>query len=196
MSLRKPDIALEIVTDPGDVPRINQIGVDAFTVGGDTHTSMKMAERGATDPASEMAGDEMAYIISKPDKATLLKAVDKTSGKIVGSAAWGLWHYDGTKPPVSATFTKRASRSPAFQPPEGEEDPRIKDPAPGLRKPAADEPPVEHLNYLTSMHFRVMEVGTHLPSVHAFGPAHSFLGDSAAPPRSEDTLLSWYLRGS
>jgi hypothetical protein len=108
MSLPELDIALEIA-EPDDIPRMHQIGLDGFAAAGDTHTFMKMAERGTTDLASEMSVNHLRTDLSRPDKATAIKAVDKASGKIVGSVRWGLWHYDGSKPAVSLSCVRRTS---------------------------------------------------------------------------------------
>lgn len=93
-----------------DAARIAEIGYAAFA--NDTHTLMKMNERGSTDMSSEMPADGIyQYLDAVPKgKCVVLKAVDKESGKIAGFATWGLWHYDGTKPAVSHSIISRSRR--------------------------------------------------------------------------------------
>lgn len=146
-----------------DVARIDEIGWAAFA--NDKHTVMKMYERGSTHPSSEMpAGGANQYLDAVPKgKCVVLKAVDNETGKIAGFVTWGLWHYDGTKPVASNQILIQLPDLTYDQLPEGEEDPRLRDPAPWMTKPADDAPSVEHLNYMTGMHFAEMEAKVLLP---------------------------------
>jgi hypothetical protein len=93
------DQGFSIVTaDSTDAPRMHAIAYAAFA--SDTHTLMKVHEKGTAGVESELQPiEEIASYTTRPAKCTTLKAVTP-AGEILGWVCWGLWHYDGSHPAV------------------------------------------------------------------------------------------------
>jgi hypothetical protein len=114
-----PPLAVTILqADVADVPRLSVIAQAAFET--DTHTRMKMLERGTTDMASELQDFAAYFAPGAAEKNTIIKAVDAATGKIVGFAGFNRWNYDGAHPAVRvplppyarhAVLTRRAAPS-------------------------------------------------------------------------------------
>ena len=85
-----------------DIPTLMSIGQLAFT--NDTHTRMKMHEKGVDDLASELEPlDSLEYQWSHPT-VKMMKAVDE-DGKMVGFSSWRMWNFDVDLPVRSILYT-------------------------------------------------------------------------------------------
>jgi hypothetical protein len=84
---------------PEDAQTFHNISAVAFAT--DTHTLMKVHEKGAAGVGGELPPtDEIRAWIEREGKCVVLKAVDDASGAVLGWVGWGLWHYDGSHPMV------------------------------------------------------------------------------------------------
>jgi predicted N-acetyltransferase YhbS len=83
--------------DPADVPALVAIFDDAFRT--DRHTQAKAAGRGAGHESAAM-GRAVSSWLRDPGRCSVLKAVDDTTGEIVGWACWSRHGYPDQAPPV------------------------------------------------------------------------------------------------
>jgi hypothetical protein len=103
-SLIMPTTNFKLVpAEPADAQTLHEISSAAFET--DAHTLMKVHEKGADGVGGELPPtDQIKAWIERTEKCTVFKAVDDTSGEVIGWAGWGMWNYDGSHPAVRASL--------------------------------------------------------------------------------------------
>lgn len=92
-----------------DIPALTAIFDAAFRT--DRHTRVKELGRGAGTQAAAM-GDAIAAWLDDPVRCAVLKAVDDTTGEIVGWTCWSRRGYQDQPPPAARPSPAPAGTSP------------------------------------------------------------------------------------